>query len=362
MGSSPTQPTSLRLSGYALAGQVFPAAYALRQRPSLWYNKEMKRFILCLLVGLLFTPATGLCQKSNPIDILGVKNYDEILTKNILAAPIKTSLDKAEATDDKRGIQHFVQEITQESSVIKQVNKTIGAVALIWLIILGTKFIYSLGEADKLKKYKQEFGWIAMGLVIVASAEYIGFHIFNPVNEILGDSNSVGYFVKNLASKSEQLVQFFFYLAAGIMLINGVMSGYDLIISSEDDQTIEKEQRFVKSYLIAMILIVMAETIIRILTFRSTDSASAYLLAPGEEKSTTEVIQVIIQEIMGLANYILTFIGVASLLMLIVASMYYVTSYGNEEITTRSKNIIIGCVLGVILGFSSFTIASFFAT
>jgi len=327
----------------------------LRKTPFLWYNEEMKKLFLCLLAGVLLSPATGLCQKSNRIDILGVENYDTILTKNILSKHVD------DAAVNPRGIQYSIQQITQNSPLMKQVNRTIGAVALVWLVVLATKFIYSLGQADKLGKYKQEFGWISMGLVLVAAAEYIGFHIFNPVNEIMGDSDSVGHFVKNLASKSEQVVQFFFYLAAGIMLVNGVMSGYNLIIASEDDQKIEQEQTFVKSYLMAMVLIVMAETIIRVLNFRDGSATSAYLLAPGEEQSQTDIIQVIIQEIMGLANFILTFIGAASLLMLVVASMYYVTSYGNEEITSRAKNIIIGCIIGVILGFSSFTISSFFA-
>ncbi|GEM_PF-695458 len=328
----------------------------------------MKKFCLILLFGLFLSPATGLCQKTNRIPILGDQFYDPIMTHNILSEQIDVVAKKIDEDPDTPGMQHFVEQITVESRLITRFNITLGAIGLIFLVVLGTKFIYSLGEADKLKKYKQEFGWIAMGLVVISAAQFIGFSLFNPVKEIIGGANETGDFVQNLAAKSEQIVQFFFYLAAGVMLINGVMSGYDLIIGSEDEQTIEKEVNFVKSYLTAMILIVMGETIVRLLTFRRPDS-NAYLVEPGTDLlgespniDTTSVIQYAINEIMGLANFVLTFIGVASLVMLVMASLYYVTSFGNEEQTTRAKNIILGCILGIILGFSSFTISSFFAT
>ena len=98
------------------------------------------------------------------------------------------------------------------------------------------------------------------------------------------------------------------------------------------------------NFVLGVLFILSAEIIIRI--------ASNY-----DGVDTT--LNIAIGEVGSIINLILTFLAGASGFMLVLASLYYVTNFGNEEQTGRAKKIIIGCISGLVIAFSSFVLSQF---
>ena len=91
----------------------------------------------------------------------------------------------------------------------------------------------------------------------------------------------------------------------------------------------------------------MAEVIVRVLSFRD---------AP---ERTTEIL---VSEVAGIVNFTLSFVAILAMAMLVLASLYYIISFGDEDQTTRAKRMIKTSILGVIISSASYVLVRFLIT
>lgn len=259
-------------------------------------------------------------------------NYDLIIKNNQILSIIKT-----DENDSVNTIQALFS-----GKIITIVNIIIGAVALIWLFVLGIKFIFSQGKEDEMAKYKEQFGWIVAGLTMISAAEFIGFSVFDPTQNLA--ENEV--MTNNFYTKLMQIKLYFQYFVGGLMLINGIRSGYNLITISDggEDESIQKEKTFITSLLFGTVIILLSEVLVTGVFFINEETVSA---AQG------------IYEISGLINFAISFSAGIATFMMVLASLYYVTSLGDEDRAGRAKKIIISCVVALIILFSAYTFVRF---
>ncbi len=257
---------------------------------------------------------------------------DDILTDNII-------------TKAGGGFLYSTQETLHNvfsGTVIKQTNRVLGTLAVLYLFVLGAKFIMARGDTERLSQLKEQFAWIILGLAVISVAEFIGYEVFDPSggNDILGKGESV----KNFDDKVKSIVRYFEYAAGGLILVNALISGYSLIMDGEEEDSISKEKQFIKSFLMGTAFILLAEVIVRVLTLKD-----------GIEGS----VKIAVGEIAGLVNFSLSFIGVIAVAMLVMAGLYYVISFGDEDQTGRAKKMILASVAGIVIAFSAYTIIRF---
>ena len=63
-------------------------------------------------------------------------------------------------------------------------------------------------------------------------------------------------------------------------------------------------------------------------------------------------------DLAGVTNFIATFVGVFSVISIIIAGMIWVANFGNTEIAEKSKKVILGAVIGVVLSISAYAIVN----
>jgi cbb3-type cytochrome oxidase subunit 3 len=314
----------------------------------------MKRFLITLgiLLGInfLYGSHLALAQDTSsdpcPTDVESLnpdklpfhdKNYDKIMIDNQFINNIVPC-----SYDTQKGLTKDAW-----SGILTIVNRILGAVAIIWLVVVAGKLMVSQGNEENMSKYKQQFGWIILGLVVMSMAEFIGFDILNPAeNDILSESGGNAFW-----EKAQQITLFFQLLIGGIMLISLAISGYKLISGGDEDEVIDNEKQFIKSFIFGFFLILLSEVIVEI--FRQQDRTAIDSEALIDQGLT---------QVVGIINFVLTFIGVAALFMLILASLYYIISFGNEDQMNRAKQTIMGSLLGVIIAVSSYAIVTFFVS
>ena len=262
---------------------------------------------------------------------LSDKNFDSILVDNKI---IHIGGNFEGKNEERLGKTFFTK-------ILPMINRLVGVLGILYLLILGVKFILAQGEDEKMSQYKDQAVWLIVGLGLVSVAEFVGFDIFDPnQKDVLSDASAKPFYDKLM-----QIVRFFEYIAMGLVLVNGIISGYKLITSGEEEETVSQEKKFLKSFIIGTIFILMAEVIVRVLAYQD------------ENLQTTQ--DILIQEVSGIINFILTFIGGVAMLMLIVSGIYYVTSFGDEDQMGRAKRMILTSIGGIAIAFSAYTIAQF---
>ena len=104
-------------------------------------------------------------------------------------------------------------------------------------------------------------------------------------------------------------------------------------------------------FFLAVVMILGAEILVR---------GVFYLPGGNRDGITNQGVTIGIREIIGLVNTLLTITAGAALLMLIVASLYFVLSLGDEERTNCAKSIIISTIIALIVIFSAYSLVRFF--
>ncbi len=274
----------------------------------------------------------GAVYLQNKLNLPKKDKYDLLIKNNVVS----------DSVGEDMGAEIAIKNILNpaNSDFIKLINYVIGAIAFIWLAVLGGKFIMSGGNEENLSQYKSQFGWILLGLVTVSVAEYAGYKVFNPLTEGNLESDA-----RKFSEITNQIVSFIQYIVGGVALIAGVRSGYVFIIHGDESDAVEKEKEFINIFLFALGLIIFAQAIGTWVNLSDTSNAI------DSEK--------IVKEIVGLINFILMFVSAAALFSIVLSSGYYIISMGNDDLTSRAKKMIINSVIALLIAFSSYTIVSF---
>lgn len=343
--------------------------------------RGMKKFFVSLLFGFLtlvggasvvFADTRGssdgtTTSKKLPLD---GSYYDNILTENILSGSIS-----ATQKNGTEGVFRslFYQKGKGFSPFMNRVNAALGTIALLWFIVLGGKFIFAHGNDEKITACKEQFGWTLAGLVTIGVAEMMAFNILDP-DPMTEEAEG---FLKETTSATNFAIQvhvfkvFVQYIIGGIALIKMMMSGYDLIIGSEEEENIQKEKGFLRNFFYGGGMILLAEALARIVSVTAkpegtdTTGLNVDLATVGGTnikdlaEATYASAETGISEFTGLINFFLSFIGVSAALMLVLASIYYVLSFGSEDQMNRAKRTVIVSVVGIIVVVSSFTLMRF---
>ncbi len=277
-----------------------------------------------------FAIAQDLCLESHHLQ-LSREGYDSALTENI-AMRIGGGLRNS---NEERLSEMFRGEL------LRTINRILGALAIMYIVLIGVKYIMAMGDNEKMSGYKSQFAWLILGLAVISLAEFVGFELLDPSG---GKDILSGETEAKFMDKVRDVVRYFEFAAGAFMLINAILAGYHLIMSGDKDETISQEKAFLKSLLMGSGFILMSEVIVRVLSFRD---------AP--EKTT----QILVTEVAGIVNFALSFVAILAMAMLVLASLYYVISFGDEDQTSRAKRMIKTSIVGVIIASSSYVLVRF---
>lgn len=282
----------------------------------------------------------------DPLPLGASEAYDEILRDNV----INNAIGGQDTQSDLRTIL--------SENFVSLLNFVIGSVAILFLVITGVKMIFSKGSADQSEKYKKEFLWVFVGLVVISAAEFIAFEIFDPVDPTREGGRDIltgGASFAALTTIASEIKRYFQYIVIGFIVIQGGITGYNLALASgSSDDDLENEKKFVTSAGFGILLILLSELVVSVFSLQGVNPADANTGA-GVEASA-----VVIDQVVGIINYLLTLFGIVGVLLLVWAAVYYITSFGNEDQMNRAKRLILTAVVGLVVVASSFALMNFF--
>lgn len=272
------------------------------------------------------------------IPIHGEGNYDPIIKRNIIKDVIDTG---------PTGTQYTARKIFQRSedgrSPVTVINVIVGVVAFVFLIYIAILFFFADGDPQSLTTARKYLAYVALGLAIVSLAEFAAFQLLDPSTEGAEPRLTSDTTAKALGMKIDQIIDYIEIFITGVMLLLMGLSGYSMITSNDTEEVVTNERKFLTSFLVGGALILLSEVITLVFSDRSPQDA---IFRGGNQ-------------VVGIINYALTFLGFMSFAMLVLAGFYYVTSFGKDDQMERAKKIILGSVLGIVVAISSYTVVQF---
>jgi len=279
--------------------------------------------------------------------------------------------------------------------VIFEYLKTIsGAFAILFIFLAGTHMISAGGNEEKIEKEKKFlmhaitafvtllildqmiFGFIypdnELGQSDPICAEFMNFTTENALDSHVIENDNIMQLAKNYGideyeameriencqtatelgtAGSNQIlgiVKFFESLIGGIAIFFIVYSGIAIISSMGNEELVTKHKKTLIWSLAGLAVVVISETLVNQFFFvvNSTTGVAGINSASG------------LATIAGVTNFIATFVGVFSVISIIIAGMIWVSNFGNTEIAEKAKKIILGAIVGVILSVSAYAIVN----
>jgi hypothetical protein len=296
--------------------------------------------ILAWMLAVITLPAFA--QSTLPLPVTGA--YGGIIENNRVA----------DIVEDQALSYNFFESLIYaifSDENMRSANVVLGAIAIVYLIVIGARFILSDGKEEEIQTAQKHFGFLILGLLVVSVSQIAGFVIFNPDQAVNPD-----YFVNDntqqvFYAKAMQIKLFVQILIGGVAMLSIITSAFRIMSSTGNEEVIGKEKQLLQNFLFATVLIILAEVIV---------TGVFYIPGANREGVTNQALSIGIEQIMGLITALLSIMAAAALLMIILASLYYVISLGDEERANRAKRLIIANLVAIVVAFSAYTILRFF--
>ncbi len=232
--------------------------------------------------------------------------------------------------------------------VVRQGRLLIGAVAFLILSVAGFTLIIRQSEESMTKARHAVVGVIVGVFLVFLSEQFVdaiygGFSI--PAGEVLMDPANIEEGVGILSGELLGIIRWCETIVAIAAIGLIVVQAAYVLASFGSEETIRKAYRAVFSTIIGILLIVFDRTIAAIFGY------DQMVALPGAPDAT-----IFIVEVFGFIRLLLGFVGIVAVAILVYAGVLMIVNYGNDDLVTKAKTVLINAAIGLLLIVVSFVI------
>jgi|CXWL01.1.fsa_nt_gi hypothetical protein len=222
-----------------------------------------------------------------------------------------------------------------------------GAVAIFALFIAGYQLITAQSAVtEEITTQKMNVIYIIIGLVVFGLSGRVVYDylFFQEGSYLLTEQALLGQ-ASRTVEEIIRVVNLFLSFSGGIAILILVVSALRLVINPGAEEEVEKEKKLVGYTAVGIIIIGLSNVLINQIVF------------PGGGYEGVNV-TAFEQQLKGLSNYILGFMGVGIFATLVISGVLMVANQGDEDTFTKIKTTMKYILIGTIVVFSAYTIVA----
>lgn len=306
---------------------------------------SIRKFLFSFVfVGLMaLSPIAGAQQSEADRDGFINDNTVEVL-ENIQDATGLPGFgfDRGEDQFNQAGLNRIASIAFSGISVAKYI---ILGITILYLSISLVRIIGKTDVDEDLDKLKKYVGYLVVAIVIVLTADIVFLQVL--------DLDGAGFLASEQAAQEAArlgsaeilgIVRVIEAMIGSIALVFLIIAGIRLVSNAGNEDVIDKAKKQIQYSIAGIILVLISESLVREIFFSNNggqfDVSAANRL------------------ILTFTNFISGFIAIAALVSLLYAGFLYVFQPSNEENASRTKNAIIGAVVGIIIASGAFAIVN----
>ena len=286
------------------------------------------------------------------------------------------TLKEAENYSFVSGIARYFQE---DAKYFFDWIKTIGgAAAIIFIFAAGAHMIFAEGTEESIEKEKKYLMHVITAFITLLMLDQFIFGFIYPSDtgdvdgitkpECIAFMNSVSYksgkvnlskapegcdlSVQDLGEAGTDyilgIVRFFESLLGGIAVFFIVSAGIQIIGSFGDEEHLNKHKKTLFWAFGGLAIVLLSHNLI---------SKFFFPVNPKTGDVSPNIDQGFI-DIAGITNFLASFVGIFSVISILAAGIIWVANFGNTEIAEKSKKIILGAIIGVVLSIAAYAIVN----
>lgn len=240
-------------------------------------------------------------------------------------------------------------------SLYQNVRWILGAVGVLMIFVAALRMLTSQGNEDAISSSKRAITWTGFGLVVIAFIFELIPILTLEDGTIIQSPEEIAKRARLFDQSSQIIITFVKYCLASISILFIFRNASFLIAQAENEDTITQARKNITFNAGGLLLIVLADTIIRrtvfIVDLDKAPSAGAEIGISGSE---------IVAQAVGITNFLVSLAGPLAILALMGGALLYVGSAGNEDLQGRAKRIVTVSIIALVMIYAAFAIVSTF--
>lgn len=304
-------------------------------------TKKLVRFIFEFLVvmGLMsislhFSAIAGSVLPANPGAL-------DVYTRGDIPIP--------PAGDD--GFSIFKKAVLGGLQYVKILTVVVG---ILFITIMGYTLVTSGSNEEDVTKAKKGIIFTIIAFIMISLSQNIAKVFDMTDGSILGSPQEILNRVHIFDKQTEIFVTFVKYVIGTYAILQIVRHGAKMITAGANDEEMSKRKKAIMFNAAGLLLVYMGDIAIN-KVFYKVDK-SVYSGINGVHPSTDAKAGV--EQIVGITNFIVSFVGPIGVLMLIAGAIMYATAGGQDEQLQKAKRVLITSGIGLVIIFGAFAIVS----
>lgn len=248
------------------------------------------------------------------------------------------------------------------------------ALAVVFLSVTGIRLVTAGHSVDEeVSQGKENIKWVAYGLIT-----FLMIDVF--INTFFGQGSQSGTIFHDttdsqvlyetasyLTREIFHLLDFILSFASLVGVLVIILSAITIVGSFGNESTISKQRKISMIVVGGLAIIALAKTVVGRVIFgiAGYDEIGDIVTTNGSIISREEVGFLVnaeagTDEIIGIANYALGFVGLLALIMFVYGAARMVAARGDEGEIGKAKGVMVSAVIGVVIAVCSYTIVATF--
>jgi hypothetical protein len=282
--------------------------------------------------------------------------------KNLLPLP---------GSDVYGGVPAPPEGATGQDMVIAGVQKAvgyfkvlIGVVAVFFIIFMGAKLATAGGNEEEVKKATKGLLFSILALAIISLSEEIALIVGffkedaayggKSTGGLIGSPGQILERVHLFDIQVEVVITFIKYLIGSFAVLMVVINGVKLVVGGGEEENVKKAKNGIIYALAGLLMMYLADIAVNKVFYKL--DKSIYSGLEGAAPATD--LQRGLGELIGITNFVVSFVGPLLLLVILIGGVLYMTAAGEEEKMNKAKRVIISGAIGLIVVYGAFALIS----
>lgn len=225
-------------------------------------------------------------------------------------------------------------------------------IGILYLTIMAYTLVSEGHNEEEVNKAKRGMIYTIIAFMMISMAQNVA-RIFDMENSTLLESPE--QILKRVNRFDEQvkiLVTYVKYTLGAYAALQVVRSGISLVVGGSNDEMITKHKKSFFYSAGGLVLISVGDIFINKVFYKVDKTVYSGITGVHPKVDA----QAGVEQIIGIINFIVSFVGPIAVLMLIIGAIMFATAGGNDESMQKAKRILIASAIGLVLIFGAFAI------
>lgn len=223
---------------------------------------------------------------------------------------------------------------------------------ILYATISGLNLVLKGDEEDQVGNAKKAITYIIIAFVLVSMSQDIARIFDMRDGTLLGSPQEILGRARLFDRQIEIFITFVKYSVGGFATVFALRSGLKLITAGAESDQADEHKRGLWYSSIALVFLFAADIFINRVFFKVNKDIYSGINGVDPKIDAKEGVE----QIVGITNFIVSWLGPLLILLLIVAAVLYAT--GQEEQIERAKRIGLASAIGLLIIFGAFAIVS----